>query len=128
MSSPLARLLLAVSVAAVAGHEAVSSQSPQPGVVAITNATVLTVTQGTIEERIQSLKAEKRALFDQIVGNFRTEFNISDHFSSLESLIKLASAPDPDAELENSAENVSENGNGTGHANGDGESNGAEPA
>jgi imidazolonepropionase-like amidohydrolase len=49
MSSPLARLLLAVSVAAVAGHDSVSSQSPQPGVVAITNATVLTVTRGTIE-------------------------------------------------------------------------------
>ena len=49
MSSPAARLLLAVSVAAVAGHDSVSSQSPPTGVVAITNATVLTVTRGTIE-------------------------------------------------------------------------------
>jgi superfamily II DNA or RNA helicase len=68
------------------------------------------VTEGTIEERIQDLKAEKRALFDQIVGNFRTEFNISDHFSSLESLIKLASVPEPDAE--------------NGDSNGDNEPNG----
>jgi imidazolonepropionase-like amidohydrolase len=49
MPSPLARLLLAVSVAAAAGHDSVSGQSSQPGVVAITNATVLTVTRGTIE-------------------------------------------------------------------------------
>ena len=49
MPSPLARLLLAVSVAAVAGHDSVSGQSSQPGIVAITNATVLTVTRGTIE-------------------------------------------------------------------------------
>jgi imidazolonepropionase-like amidohydrolase len=49
MSSPAFRLLLAATLAAVAGHEAVSTQTPQPGVVAITNATVLTVTRGTIE-------------------------------------------------------------------------------
>jgi imidazolonepropionase-like amidohydrolase len=49
MSRALPRLLLAVSVAAVAGHGSVSSQSAQPGVVAITNATILTVTRGTIQ-------------------------------------------------------------------------------
>lgn len=56
------------------------------------------VTAGTIEERIQALKQQKKALFDQIVGNFRTEFDIAQHFSSLESLIKLAAVTEPDAE------------------------------
>jgi len=65
------------------------------------------VTEGTIEERIQALKAEKRALFDQIVGNFKADFNISEHFTSLESLIRLAAVPEP------------ENGDGDGDTNGD---------
>ena len=57
------------------------------------------MTAGTIEERIQALKAEKRAMFDQIVGKFRTEFDLSQHFASLDSLIKLAAAA-PEAETE----------------------------
>ena len=57
------------------------------------------MTAGTIEERIQALKAEKKAMFDQIVGKFRTEFDLSQHFASLDSLIKLAAAA-PEAETE----------------------------
>jgi superfamily II DNA or RNA helicase len=57
------------------------------------------MTAGTIEERIQALKAEKKAMFDKIVGNFRTEFNLAQHFASLDSLIKLAAAA-PEAETE----------------------------
>ena len=49
MSFPAVRLFLAALLAAVAGHDSVSTQAPQPGVVAITNATVLTVTRGTLE-------------------------------------------------------------------------------
>ena len=52
------------------------------------------VTAGTIEERIQALKAEKKSLFDRIVGRFRTEFDFAEHFSTLDSLIKLAAVPE----------------------------------
>ncbi|MFT3828107.1 MAG: DEAD/DEAH box helicase [Opitutaceae bacterium] len=58
------------------------------------------MTAGTIEERIQALKAEKKAMFDQIVGKFRTEFDLSQHFASLDSLIKLAAAPETESEAE----------------------------
>ena len=58
------------------------------------------MTAGTIEERIQALKAEKKAMFDRIVGRFRTEFDLSQHFASLDSLIKLAAAPDAEPESE----------------------------
>ena len=59
------------------------------------------MTAGTIEERIQALKAEKKAMFDQIVGKFRTEFDLSQHFASLDSLIKLAAAtPETESESE----------------------------
>ena len=58
------------------------------------------MTAGTIEERIQALKAEKKAMFDRIVGKFRTEFDLSQHFASLDSLIKLAAAPETESEAE----------------------------
>ncbi len=58
------------------------------------------MTAGTIEERIQALKAEKKAMFDRIVGKFRTEFDLSQHFASLDSLIKLAAAPETESESE----------------------------
>jgi superfamily II DNA or RNA helicase len=58
------------------------------------------MTAGTIEERIQALKAEKKAMFDQIVGKFRTEFDLTQHFASLDSLIKLAAAPETESETE----------------------------
>ncbi|MGA3007397.1 MAG: DEAD/DEAH box helicase [Opitutaceae bacterium] len=50
------------------------------------------VTAGTIEERIQALKAAKKDLFDKLVGGLGGDFDLSQHFSSLQSLIQLTAA------------------------------------
>lgn len=50
------------------------------------------VTAGTIEERIQALKASKKDLFDKLIGGVEGDFDLSQHFSSLQSLIQLTSA------------------------------------
>jgi SNF2 family DNA or RNA helicase len=50
------------------------------------------VTAGTIEERIQALKTDKKTLFDQIVGGHAGDFEWSKHFNSLNSLIQLTAA------------------------------------
>jgi len=47
------------------------------------------VTAGTIEERIQALKASKRDLFDKLIGGLGGDFDLSQHFSSLKSLVAL---------------------------------------
>jgi len=47
------------------------------------------VTAGTIEERIQDLKASKKDLFDKLVGGLGGDFDLSQHFSSLQSLVQL---------------------------------------
>jgi len=47
------------------------------------------VTAGTIEERIQELKASKKDLFDKIVGGLGGDFDLSQHFSSLQELVTL---------------------------------------
>jgi superfamily II DNA or RNA helicase len=47
------------------------------------------VTAGTIEERIQALKASKKDLFDRLIGGLGGDFDLSQHFSSLQSLIQL---------------------------------------
>ena len=47
------------------------------------------VTAGTIEERIQALKASKKDLFDKLVGGLGGDFDLSQHFSSLKSLVTL---------------------------------------
>ena len=47
------------------------------------------VTAGTIEERIQALKGEKKQLFNQVVGSHSGDFEWTKHFSSLNSLIQL---------------------------------------
>ncbi len=47
------------------------------------------VTAGTIEERIQALKATKRDLFDRLIGGLGGDFDLSQHFSSLRSLVTL---------------------------------------
>ncbi len=47
------------------------------------------VTAGTIEERIQALKAAKKDLFDKLVGGLGGDFDLSQHFSSLQGLIQL---------------------------------------
>jgi len=64
------------------------------------------VTTGTVEERIQALKADKKALFDQILGGHAGDFEWAKHFSSLQSLIQLTAttegeAADNGAALEN---------------------------
>lgn len=48
------------------------------------------VTAGTIEERIQALKASKKDLFDKLIGGLGGDFDLSQHFSSLKSLVTLA--------------------------------------
>jgi SNF2 family DNA or RNA helicase len=50
------------------------------------------VTAGTIEERIEALKASKRDLFDKLIGGLGGDFDLSQHFNSLQSLIQLTNA------------------------------------
>jgi len=50
------------------------------------------VTAGTIEERIQALKASKKDLFDKLIGGLGGDFDLSQHFNSLHSLIQLTNA------------------------------------
>jgi SNF2 family DNA or RNA helicase len=47
------------------------------------------VTAGTIEERIQALKESKKELFDRIVGGLGGDFDLSQHFTSLQELVTL---------------------------------------
>ena len=47
------------------------------------------ITQGTIEERIQHLKAEKRELFESTLGNLGSAKDLREHFGDLEELAKL---------------------------------------
>ncbi len=47
------------------------------------------ITAGTIEERIQALKASKKDLFDKLIGGLGGDFDLSQHFSSLKSLVAL---------------------------------------
>jgi SNF2 family DNA or RNA helicase len=50
------------------------------------------VTAGTVEERIQVLKASKRDLFDRLVDGLGGDFDLSQHFTSLRSLVQLTAA------------------------------------
>ncbi|WP_221031017.1 DEAD/DEAH box helicase [Actomonas aquatica] len=50
------------------------------------------VTAGTIEERIQDLKDSKKELFDRIVGGLGGDFDLSQHFTSLQDLVTLTQA------------------------------------
>jgi superfamily II DNA or RNA helicase len=56
------------------------------------------VTAGTIEERIQALKASKRDLFDRLVGGLGGDFDLSRHFSSLRELVLLTSPAESEGE------------------------------
>ncbi len=47
------------------------------------------ITQGTIEERIQHLKKEKRELFENTLGHLGSAKDLSEHFGDLEELAKL---------------------------------------
>ncbi|MBE7538885.1 MAG: DEAD/DEAH box helicase [Opitutaceae bacterium] len=49
------------------------------------------VTGGTIEARIEALKASKRDLFDKLVGGLGGDFDLSQHFTSLQELTQLTS-------------------------------------
>ena len=63
------------------------------------------VTAGTIEERIQDLKASKKDLFDQIVGGLGGDYDLSQHFTSLQDLVTLTQdATDNDSENGDAAE------------------------
>jgi len=61
------------------------------------------VTAGTIEERIQALKGEKKQLFNQVVGHHTGDFEWTKHFSSLNSLIQLSAVETGEAEQLNAA-------------------------
>lgn len=50
------------------------------------------VTAGTIEERIEALKASKKDLFDKLIGGLGGDFDLSQHFTSLKELVTLTSA------------------------------------
>jgi superfamily II DNA or RNA helicase len=50
------------------------------------------ITQGTIEERIQHLKAEKRELFENTLGNLGSARDLREHFTDLQELAKLLPA------------------------------------
>lgn len=50
------------------------------------------VTAGTIEERIQELKESKRDLFDKLVGGLGGDYDLSQHFTSLQELVTLTQA------------------------------------
>ncbi|MBI5691576.1 MAG: DEAD/DEAH box helicase [Verrucomicrobia bacterium] len=54
------------------------------------------VTAGTIEERIQALKASKKDLFDRLIGGLGGDFDLSQHFSSLHSLVTLTAPSEPE--------------------------------
>ncbi|MGZ0657220.1 DEAD/DEAH box helicase [Coraliomargarita sp. W4R53] len=47
------------------------------------------ITQGTIEERIQHLKKEKRELFEDTLGHLGSAKDLAEHFGDLEELAKL---------------------------------------
>jgi superfamily II DNA or RNA helicase len=48
------------------------------------------VTAGTIEERIEALKASKKDLFNQVVAGQEGDFDLSQHFVSLRDLVQLS--------------------------------------
>ncbi|MDA0347016.1 MAG: DEAD/DEAH box helicase [Verrucomicrobia bacterium] len=52
------------------------------------------ITQGTIEERIMDLKASKRNLFDQVIGNLSEMKDFKSYFTKLSDLILLSSSKD----------------------------------
>ncbi len=54
------------------------------------------VTAGTIEERIQALKASKKDLFDRLVDGLGGDFDLSRHFTSLRSLVQLTAHAEPE--------------------------------
>ncbi len=58
------------------------------------------VTAGTIEERIQALQASKRDLFDKLIGGLGGDFDLSQHFTSLRSLVALTTTTESEEEVQ----------------------------
>jgi superfamily II DNA or RNA helicase len=58
------------------------------------------ITAGTIEERIQALKASKKDLFDKLIGGLGGDFDLSQHFTSLQSLVALTNGAESDDQQE----------------------------
>lgn len=59
------------------------------------------ITRGTIEERLQALKAEKKQLFQQIIEGVSGDIDIGTHFHSLRELIELPpDSPDASEDLD----------------------------
>lgn len=58
------------------------------------------ITAGTIEERIQALKASKKDLFDKLIGGLGGDFDLSQHFTSLKSLVVLTAKAEQEPEQE----------------------------
>ena len=58
------------------------------------------VTAGTIEERIQALQASKKDLFDKLIGGLGGDFDLSQHFTSLKSLVTLTANVEQEPEEE----------------------------
>jgi len=56
------------------------------------------VTAGTIEERIEALKASKKNLFNQVVGGQEGDFDLTQHFVSLRELVQLTGGAQEDSE------------------------------
>jgi superfamily II DNA or RNA helicase len=54
------------------------------------------VTAGTVEERIQALKAAKKDLFDRLINGLGGDFDLSQHFTSLRSLVQLTAHAEPE--------------------------------
>jgi SNF2 family DNA or RNA helicase len=54
------------------------------------------VTAGTIEERIQALKEDKKDLFDKLIGGLGGDYDLSQHFTSLQGLVQLTAQVESD--------------------------------
>ena len=62
------------------------------------------IAPGTVEERIEELKQEKRELFSTLVGDIPDMTDWSRHFNSLDALIRLSDSPAAEASAETSPE------------------------
>ena len=51
-------------------------------------------------QRIQTLKASKKDLFDKLIGGLGGDFDLSQHFTSLRSLVTLTAHAEPEQEPE----------------------------
>lgn len=65
------------------------------------------IAPGTVEERIEELKQEKRELFSAIVGDIPDMTDWTRHFTSLDALIRLSDSPAAEASAEAAPERES---------------------